>query len=122
MEQKITIGREFSFSAAHKLPDEPDYGNCARLHGHNYKLFVEVEGELSARGWVMNFQDLKVIVNSFVIDLLDHEYLNKLIPVPTAENILLWIRDRLQYALPNLKRLILYETEKNYAVLEVNRK
>ena len=50
----------FKFSAAHFLifPD----GSAERLHGHNYRVFLEVEAELSEFGLVIDFQRIKPVV------------------------------------------------------------
>ncbi len=42
------IAKEFSFDMAHML-DGHD-GKCQNLHGHTYKLQVEVAGELFQEG------------------------------------------------------------------------
>lgn len=116
----MIIAKEFLFEAAHTLPNEPCYGSCSKLHGHTYKLIVEVEGKINDKGWVMNFKDLKDIVKAEVIDKFDHSYLNSFISVPTAENILIWIYERLKphfNAEIQLKSLTLYETRSSYARL-----
>jgi 6-pyruvoyltetrahydropterin/6-carboxytetrahydropterin synthase len=74
---------------------------------------------------IIDFKELKMIVNEKVINLLDHSYLNDLIPYPTAENIIDWIWDQLwseliMLAIKNenyyfkLNKLTLYETKDSY--------
>src|SRR5690606_39374145 len=59
----MEIFREFTFEAAHRLPNVPEGHKCARLHGHSFRLTVYVRGEVGARsGWVMDFADLKAAV------------------------------------------------------------
>jgi 6-pyruvoyltetrahydropterin/6-carboxytetrahydropterin synthase len=56
------------------------FGKCANpnWHGHNYNLFVTVKGEITyATGYLMDLKDLKVIINDYVIEKLDHKNLNK---------------------------------------------
>ena len=66
---------ELEFSAAHRLPDYP--GPCARLHGHNYRVVVVVEGEqLNAQGMLIDFGELKSLCRQEV-GPLDHAYLNE---------------------------------------------
>lgn len=71
------IAKEFSFDMAHML-DGHD-GKCQNLHGHTYKLQVEVSGELvsngAKRGMVMDYIDLKSIVKREILDLMDHAYI-----------------------------------------------
>lgn len=60
------------FSAAHFITVE---GNvCERLHGHNYRVWVEVEGELGRNQYVIDFMALNQAVES-VIGQLDHHTL-----------------------------------------------
>jgi 6-pyruvoyltetrahydropterin/6-carboxytetrahydropterin synthase len=85
--------REFYFDSAHFLPYYR--GTCERLHGHTYKLEVVVKGDIGKDGMVMDFSNLKEIVNSHIIERLDHMNLNDILDVPTAENIATWIFDEL---------------------------
>ena len=114
----MIIAKEFTFDAAHQLPDEDCYGKCRHLHGHTYKLIVKIEGVVRDKGWVMNFKDLKEIVNEFVIEKLDHANINDYVEISTAENILLWIRKQIEDKLyPKLTSLTLWETPTSYAKL-----
>jgi len=77
------------FAAAHTLRDYP--GPCSRLHGHNWKVEVEVVArELDAIGMGLDFKVIKDAARGLV-GALDHRYLNELEPFtainPTAENI-----------------------------------
>ena len=85
--KEVTIIRRERFSSAHKLwnPDWSEeenkntFGGCANpnWHGHNYELIVKVKGEINpATGFVMNLKDLSQILNTQVIDKLDHKNLN----------------------------------------------
>jgi 6-pyruvoyltetrahydropterin/6-carboxytetrahydropterin synthase len=68
------IYKEFSFEASHILPRHP--GKCARLHGHSWKLTVWVEGAVDpATGFVMDYGDLKRIVENNLLIHLDHSHL-----------------------------------------------
>lgn len=83
------LRREFSFDAAHHLPRY--LGKCEALHGHTYHLAVVLRGSPDHEGMVMDFTQLKQIVQERVLDKLDHTCLNDLIPQPTAEEIAKWI-------------------------------
>ena len=67
----IELDKEyFKFSAAHFLifPD----GTAERLHGHNYRVFVEIEAALTRFGLVMDFTQVKPVVRE-IVDELDTE-------------------------------------------------
>ena len=72
----MRIGKIFTFDAAHHLPKH--IGQCKNLHGHTYKLEVEIIGDITLKehstidGMVMDFGELKRIVNHSVVDPLDH--------------------------------------------------
>jgi 6-pyruvoyltetrahydropterin/6-carboxytetrahydropterin synthase len=108
----MEIFREFTFEAAHRLPNVPAGHKCARLHGHSFRLTVHVRGPVGERsGWVMDFADLKAAVTP-VLDRLDHAYLNEIegLENPTSEVLARWIWARLTPTLPGLSRVTLHET------------
>ena len=79
----IQVDKEYlKYSAAHFLifPD----GSAERLHGHNYRVYVEVGGPLSEHGLVLNFQSLKPLVRELV-DELDEAWL-----IPGEHPVLQW--------------------------------
>ena len=86
--------KEFEFDAAHYLPEYN--GKCERLHGHTYKLVVKVEGTPDKEGMVIDFIRLKNIVKEEVLSKLDHACLNDILKQPSAENISVWVWQRLQ--------------------------
>jgi 6-pyruvoyltetrahydropterin/6-carboxytetrahydropterin synthase len=87
------VTKKFTFSAAHFLTKYK--GKCENLHGHTYKLTVTVEGDMKDDGMVIDFVELKKIVNERVIDKLDHSSLNDLFENPTAELIAKWVWEQL---------------------------
>jgi 6-pyruvoyltetrahydropterin/6-carboxytetrahydropterin synthase len=108
---KLTVSKTFRFEAAHKLIGYD--GDCANLHGHSYVLEIQVKGEVDEQGFVMDFKQLKHFVQTKVIDLLDHVYLNDIIKNPTAENIVIWIVRKLQQDL-TICKVRLWETVDSY--------
>jgi 6-pyruvoyltetrahydropterin/6-carboxytetrahydropterin synthase len=77
------------FGSAHSLRNYP--GDCARLHGHNWKVEVEVIArELNELGIAIDFKTVKRVARQ-ICGELDHRYLNEIPPFdqinPTAENI-----------------------------------
>jgi len=95
------------FASAHTLRDYP--GDCSRMHGHNWKIEVEVTAtELNNHGMGMDFKTIKTATRKLA-KTLDHRYLNDIPPFdtvnPTAENIA-------QYFYQNLSKTINIDTAK----------
>lgn len=86
-----TISKSFTFSAAHYLVGY--HGMCQNLHGHNWRVTVKISGAyLDPLGILMDFKDLKRIMEERVGNRFDHKYLNQCVDFnPTAENIAEWI-------------------------------
>lgn len=122
---KIEVVKEFSFDAAHCLPEHS--GKCKNLHGHTYKLMVGIAAPSSSlnfnKGMVVDFGDLKKIVNESVVNKLDHSFLNNIYEnefprnCPTAENMVVWIVKEIKEKLGRgeLSLVRLYETPTSYA-------
>jgi len=117
----IKIAKEFHWEMAHRLPYHT--GGCQNLHGHSYRLLVEITGTPLANGMLMDYADLKHIVKP-LIDELDHgfmcseddalmkEFLRtthfKIVHVSfytTAENIALYFLNKIQSTLSTYKNL-----------------
>ncbi len=108
----MEIFKEFTFEAAHDLPNTPDGHKCRRLHGHSFRVRLAVEGEVDAHtGWVMDFAEIKAAFEP-VWERLDHHYLNDIpgLQNPTSEVIAKWIWAELKPALPLLSEVKLWET------------
>ena len=108
----MQIFKEFTFEAAHRLPNVPDGHKCARLHGHSFRVRIHVAGEVhEKRGWVADFADIKAAFKPF-LEELDHNYLNDIpgLENPTSENLARWIWDRLGPRLPGLHQVSVRET------------
>ncbi len=99
---------EFAFAAAHRLPRYE--GPCFRMHGHNYRFAVVLEGEVDPRsGMVADFGRVKQLVQEHVLSRADHRTLNDFLENPTAENIARWIWETLAPHLPGLAEVRLHE-------------
>ena len=106
-----------NFSAAHYL--NAYNGDCARLHGHNWKILVEVSAnDLDASGMAMDFKDLNDVAWK-VIGKFDHQVVNEVEPFnkinPTAENLARYFYEAIKSNLPEKVEMIkigLWETEK----------
>jgi 6-pyruvoyltetrahydropterin/6-carboxytetrahydropterin synthase len=95
------VSKEFIFDAAHKLylsnigleRNLELFGKCSNLHGHTYKVIVTVESSNwnDQTGMLINFAELKKIVQKAFLEKFDHCYLNDLPEfheiLPTAENL-----------------------------------
>jgi 6-pyruvoyltetrahydropterin/6-carboxytetrahydropterin synthase len=103
---------EFSFEAAHRLPNVPPDHKCARLHGHSFQVRLTVTGPVDPRmGWVIDFAE----VNQAFAPLhaaLDHHFLNEIegLENPTSEIIAQWIWKRLKPELAMLSAVEVRET------------
>ena len=87
-----------NFEAAHYINNYS--GKCSRLHGHNWKVEVNIYGsQLDELGMLVDFRDLKATVNKIMLKL-DHYCLNEIEPFcrinPTAENIAKYIYEQLE--------------------------
>ncbi len=118
MPANYTLRIVTDFAAAHTLRDYP--GACSRMHGHNWKVEVEVSSrELDDTGMVVDFKVIKRATNE-VADQLDHQYLNDIPPFdvinPTAENIAAHfyssLSERLNTATLKISAVTLWETER----------
>lgn len=108
----MQIFKEFTFEAAHRLPNVPANHKCARLHGHSYRVEVHVSGPIGEQsGWVMDFADIKEAFQPLHAKL-DHYYLNEIegLENPTSEVLAKWIWVRLEKTLPSLSLIRVRET------------
>lgn len=117
-----TVTKRFEFDYAHYLPDYP--GKCQNLHGHRGTCEITVSGPPIDNqkpiypGMVMDFGDLKEIVEREVIRFLDHRCLNENTEMenPTAENTAKWIWNKLfPFFRDRLVRVRVYETPDSYS-------
>jgi len=118
MAVRYTLKILTDFASAHTLRDYP--GACARMHGHNWKVEVEVAAsELDAMGMGVDFKVIKQAARD-IAERLDHRYLNDLEPFtrinPTAENIAAYFHQELSAQLNNdriqVHAVTLWETER----------
>jgi 6-pyruvoyltetrahydropterin/6-carboxytetrahydropterin synthase len=109
-----TLTKKFKFEASHYLPHHD--GKCARLHGHSWNGELIVRGEKvqtegAKQGMVIDYGDIKKVLNPLIEEKLDHYHLNDSLPSiesPTSENIAKFIYE---YIKPNLPELIAVRIE-----------
>ncbi len=106
-----------NISAAHLIRGYK--GPCARLHGHNWKLKVDVTASvLNEIGMAIDFKDLKEITWK-IAGRYDHQNFNEIAPFdkinPTAENVAKYFFEEIDRLLPEgikMAKISLWETEK----------
>ena len=82
---------EDSFDSAHWLPNVPEDHKCHRMHGHTYRIRLEVFGPVDpVTGWIIDYTELKAEWEIIKRDL-DHKTLNDVLPNPTCELIAAYI-------------------------------
>ena len=138
--EKIRITKEFKFEMAHALHGYD--GLCANIHGHSYRLWVTVRGDVKKEpahikdGMVMDFTDLKSIIKPTIIKKYDHSLvLNANSPhanldlsafdkvyylpyQPTSENLVSDFANSITTLLPEnveLLKVVLSETVSSFA-------
>ncbi len=138
----IQITKIFHFEMAHAINNYS--GACKNIHGHSYELHVTINSTIDedeyipAPGFVIDFKELKQLINSSIIQKLDHSLIlsrafisdNNISELkfqenlvvwdiePSVENLLVFIRKTLSIKLPatlKLFKLKLYETRDSYA-------
>jgi 6-pyruvoyltetrahydropterin/6-carboxytetrahydropterin synthase len=109
---RTSVTRTFTFEAAHQLP-WPE-GKCRHLHGHSYRLEVTVDGPVGDNGIVVDFADIRAVVDREVIARYDHRYLNDLLDNPTAELLAAEIWKSVEAAGLDVARLRLWETADSF--------
>ncbi len=119
-----SIKVETRFSSSHHLTGYE--GNCARLHGHNWRVVVEVSGKkLNETGMLVDFTMLKGKLDEIAseldhIILNDHPYFKSTELNPTAENIAALFYSHLQgnFGSNRVSRVEVYETDDYVAAYE----
>lgn len=97
--KRVQIAKTFAFEAAHHLPGYD--GKCRNVHGHRWEGEVSLscaEKDLIA-GMVIDFVDLKTILNLLVVEKYDHKDLNSFFENPTCEVISSKIFDDVKFHL-----------------------
>ena len=111
--EEIELIKEFSFDAAHLLPNVPEGHKCRRLHGHTFYFKIHLKGKIDPHtGWLMDFGEIKKIVKPIIENQLDHYYLNDVegLENPTSENIAIWLWRKFKPELPMLYKVTVRET------------
>jgi len=115
-----TISKEYTFSASHILDWLPNSHPCSRLHGHNYRVLVELQGDLNPQGFVIDYHDIDAIMKPWIENNWEHRHLNDSISIPTSEHLARLMWDLMYVHLGEergklLHRVGVSETEKTWA-------
>ncbi|MCF6120305.1 MAG: 6-carboxytetrahydropterin synthase QueD [Mesorhizobium sp.] len=111
------ISKEFHFSASHQLTSLPPNHQCARLHGHNYIVVVELSAkELDALGFVRDYHDLAPL-KRYIDESFDHRHLNDVLghEKVTAECLARHFYEWCKARLPQTTAVRVSETPKTWA-------
>ncbi|ASF38521.1 MULTISPECIES: 6-carboxytetrahydropterin synthase QueD [Halobacillus] len=119
--KRVMVSKEFTFDAAHHLHCYE--GKCKNLHGHTYRVIFGISGYVDDIGIVIDFGDIKDIWKEQIEIHLDHRYLNDTLPNmnTTAENMVVWIYEKMEAALAGqpeghrVEFVKLYETPTSFA-------
>ena len=68
----MKIAKEFRWEMGHRLPDH--FGQCKNIHGHSYKMMVELAGEIDSNGMIIDYYILKEIIKP-IVEKLDHSFM-----------------------------------------------
>jgi 6-pyruvoyltetrahydropterin/6-carboxytetrahydropterin synthase len=68
----MKIAKEYRWEMGHRLPFHK--GLCRNIHGHSYRMIVEITGSLNKQGMIIDFFDLNKIIKP-IIDKYDHAFL-----------------------------------------------
>lgn len=110
------ISKEFHFSASHRLTHLPADHQCARLHGHNYVVEVELaSATLNADGFVRDYHELAAL-KMHLDERFDHRHLNDVLDLPpTAENLARHLYDWCRARWPEVSAVRISETPRTWA-------
>lgn len=116
----MKIYKQFTFDAAHYLPNVPEGHKCRAIHGHTYQVTIYMGGPVIAEiGWVIDFSEVKMICKP-IVDRLDHSLLNEIpgLENPTAENVARWLWQQIKSKMPGLYQIELRETPTSGVIYE----
>ena len=115
----ISVGKRMTFAASHRLPFHK--GKCSSWHGHEWGIEVVVKKRIDVKtGMVIDFGKLKQVMETFIINQLDHDVVNCYLENPTAENLLVWCWEQLMFKalLKGIKTISIWESQDSVATLD----
>lgn len=119
MAREFLLKTHVHFAAAHVLRGYR--GDCERVHGHNYKVEIEVAAAaLDELGMGVDFREIRAAARE-VVAVIDHQMLNEIPPFtevnPTAENIAVYVHEQLSKRLDDgrirVRTITVWETDRD---------
>ncbi len=105
-------------NCAHSLPHLPEGHKCRGVHGHTYGVTLLCSGTMDGE-WLIDYADIATAWAP-VFNELDHKNLNDVLPcITTAENLALWLAERLHPVLPLLSEVQVQETESSNVIFKL---
>ncbi len=117
---RVKLSKRFHFEASHRLEHLPKDHPCYNLHGHSYRVEIEVAGEVDpSTGFLIDYAEIKKAATP-VIKMLDHTHLNDIdgLELTTTEYICHWLWERILPDLPQLSRITIFETDSSRCIYE----
>ena len=87
------ITRKNFFEAAHFPPNVPEDHKCKNMHGHSYRVTVQIDGVIDEHlGWIIDTAEIDAAFAD-VKAMLDHQVLNNIegLENPTTEILSKWL-------------------------------
>ena len=108
----ITVYRSVRIEIAHQLPKHP---KCHFLHGHSLEVVLGIRGKLNlVNGMVIDFGELKTILEVEVKNKFDHSCLNDVFKIPTMEILSFYLFTKLRSLGLNVVSIRIHETNNNF--------
>ncbi len=111
------IAKEYHFSASHILPHLPADHPCARMHGHNYIVEVELQAEtLNKHGFVRDYRELDEL-KKYIDETVDHRHLNDIFgdDGTSAESLAKFFYNWCKSRWPEVAAVRVHETPRSFA-------
>jgi 6-pyruvoyltetrahydropterin/6-carboxytetrahydropterin synthase len=121
-----SISKEFRFEAAHQLHGLPEDHPCGRIHGHSYRVVIELSSEeLDDHGFITDYGNLKPF-GAYLDTTFDHRFLNEVLIKETGEEVqpsaerlawffCAWLLNHLPLVVETLRTVRVSETAKTWA-------
>lgn len=102
--ENIQISLDFSFEAAHFMPNFPEKHPNRKIHGHSYQATVTLSGPIDINtGVFVEYSEFKSVGDA-IVEKLDHQMLNEfpMLELPTSENICRYLWNEFSAKLPGV--------------------